>query len=92
MPQAIRGASAISPDSGINATALPRRPPRAAGPAAMPEPVFSTTSVFHSPQESHLPAQREDAAPQFWQTKEERDFATDHISMFAICSMSAHCK
>jgi hypothetical protein len=39
----------------------------------MPEPVFSSTSVFHSPQESHLPAQREDAAPQFWQTKEERE-------------------
>ncbi len=29
----------------------------------------SSTSVFHSPQASHLPAQRENAAPQFWQMK-----------------------
>jgi hypothetical protein len=33
-------------------------------------PVSSSTSVFHSPQDSHLPCQRLYAAPQFWQTKE----------------------
>jgi hypothetical protein len=29
----------------------------------------SSTSVFHSPQASHLPCQRLKAAPQFWQMK-----------------------
>ena len=29
----------------------------------------SSTRVFHSPQASHLPCQRLNAAPQFWQTK-----------------------
>ena len=47
----------------------PLRPLRAS-----PEPGGATTSassisVFHSPHEAHLPAQRGDTAPQFWQTK-----------------------
>ena len=33
-------------------------------------PAVSSASVFHSPQASHLPCQRPEAAPQFWQTKE----------------------
>src|SRR3954463_1886435 len=35
----------------------------------------SSASVFHSPQDSHLPCQRLYAAPQFWQTKERVDLA-----------------
>src|ERR1700722_3993815 len=35
----------------------------------------SSTSVFHSPQDSHLPCQRLYAALQFWQTKERVDLA-----------------
>ena len=37
--------------------------------------VSSSASVFHSPQDSHLPCQRLYAAPQFWQTKESEDLA-----------------
>ena len=29
----------------------------------------SSTMLFHSPQEAHLPIQRDATAPQFWQTK-----------------------
>jgi hypothetical protein len=39
--------------------------------------VSSSASVFHSPQDSHLPAQRLYAAPQFWQTKERVDLAME---------------
>ena len=39
--------------------------------------VSSSTSVFHSPQDSHLPCQRLYAAPQFWQTKESADLAME---------------
>jgi hypothetical protein len=42
------------------------------------EPVISSSeSVFHSPQDSHLPCQRLYAAPQFWQTKERVDLAIE---------------
>ena len=37
--------------------------------------VSSSTSVFHSPQDSHFPCQRLYAEPQFWQTKERADLA-----------------
>jgi hypothetical protein len=40
-------------------------------------PLSSSTSVFHSPQDSHFPAQRLYAAPQFWQTKERADLAME---------------
>jgi hypothetical protein len=29
----------------------------------------SSVSVFHSPHDGHLPVQRGEVAPQFWQTK-----------------------
>ncbi len=59
MPDAMRGASSISPDSVVSATARPFREERSpAGPPPMPPVVPSSTSVFHSPQASHLPAQR----------------------------------
>jgi hypothetical protein len=47
---------------------------RADGAAPMPVDAFSSTSVFHSPHASHLPDHRGVDAPQFWQTKDVRDF------------------
>ena len=68
MPVAMRGASSMSPLSVVSATGRPLRGERsAAGPPPMPPLVPSSTSVFHSPQASHLPAQRECTLPQFWQ-------------------------
>ena len=59
MPEAMRGASSMSPDSVVSATMRPLRGERRlCGPPPMPPAVPSSTSVFHSPQESHLPAQR----------------------------------
>ncbi len=52
MPEASRGASCDSPLSGSTANNRPLREVRR-GPSAP-----SSTSVFHSPQASHLPAQR----------------------------------
>src|SRR5690606_16369148 len=48
---------------------------RLCGPAPMPPEVPSSMRVFHSPQASHLPAQRECTVPQFWQTNWNRDLA-----------------
>src|SRR5438477_6801393 len=68
MRDAVRGASWLSPVSVSSAKVRPlRRDRRFAGTAAEP-PAFSSLSVFHSPQASHLPCQRLKAAPQFWQT------------------------
>jgi len=68
MPEMMRGASSVSPESEVSATARPLRLDNMApGPEPMPLLVPSSTSVFHSPQESHLPAQREWTVPQFWQ-------------------------
>ncbi len=71
MPDGRRGASWASPASGLEreAAALARRRPGPAGRAPTPVPSPSSTRVFHSPQASHLPCQRAEAAPQFWQTK-----------------------
>src|SRR5262245_1893931 len=67
MPEGRRGASCASPASGSSANSRPLRGarPGPGGRASTP----SSTSVFHSPQASHLPCQRPKAAPQFWQTK-----------------------
>ena len=43
--------------------------------AAMPAATASSTIVFHSPQDSHLPCQRCVIAPQFWQTNRVFDLA-----------------
>ena len=43
--------------------------------AAMPAATASSTIVFHSPQELHLPCQRCVIAPQFWQTNRVFDLA-----------------
>ena len=76
MPEAMRGASSISPDSEVSATARPLRGERRlCGPLPMPPAVPSSTSVFHSPQASHLPAQRGVTLPQDWQMNWMRDLA-----------------
>ena len=57
-----------SPDSVVSATARPLRADFwLCGPEPMPPAVPSSTSVFHAPQASHLPAQRACTEPQFWQ-------------------------
>src|SRR5205823_15093763 len=74
-PDGRRGASWVSPVSGCSAKLRPlrgARPGPAGRPATPPKPAKpspSSTIEFHSPQASHLPCQRAEAAPQFWQTK-----------------------
>src|SRR6195952_3647061 len=75
MPEAMRGASSLLPVRLSRLKVRPRRLERIdTGTEVAPE-VSSSTSVFHSPQDSHLPCQRLYAAPQFWQTKESADLA-----------------
>ncbi len=57
---------------------LPRRESPVPGGATAS---VSSVSVFHSPHEGHLPAQRGDTAPQFWQTKVV-------LLSFAMCDQS----
>ena len=52
--------------------------------------VSSSASVFHSPQDSHLPCQRLYAAPQFWQTKERVDLAMEGVSRLLEFAGRAH--
>src|SRR5271169_3609816 len=70
MPEGRRGASWLLP---VRLSSANRRPLRLdlieTGMVVAPV-TSSSASVFHSPQESHLPCQRLYAAPQFWQTKE----------------------
>ena len=75
MPEESRGASWLLPvnDSSLNSRPL-RRERIETGIEVAPD-VSSSTSVFHSPQDSHLPCQRLYAAPQFWQMKERVDLA-----------------
>src|SRR5215470_1645713 len=73
IPEERRGASWLLPASDSSANCRPLRFDRIeTGTAFAPS---SSDSVFHSPQASHLPCQREYAAPQFWQTKESEDLA-----------------
>ena len=73
MPEDRRGASLLLPVSDSSANVRPRRFERI-DTGTLPV-VSSSASVFHSPQDSHLPCQRLYAAPQFWQTKERVDLA-----------------
>src|SRR3954447_9549878 len=73
MPEDRRGASWLLPVSDSSANVRPRRFERI-DTGTLPV-VSSSASVFHSPQDSHLPCQRLYAAPQFWQTKESADLA-----------------
>src|SRR5579859_469637 len=73
MPEERRGASWLLPARLSSAKVRPLRLLRI---DTGTEPVVSSSaSVFHSPQDSHLPCQRLYAAPQFWQTKERVDLA-----------------
>src|SRR5262249_77243 len=68
IPVSTRGACGVSPESGESSKTRPLRTVRAAGPAATPAVPISSARVFHSPQASPRPCQREERAPPFWQT------------------------
>src|SRR5437660_6266210 len=73
IPEERRGASWLLPVSDSSWNCRPLRLERIET-GTEPE-VSSSESAFHSPQPSHLPCQRLNAAPQFWQTKERVDLA-----------------
>src|SRR3979411_40275 len=75
IPEGRRGASWLLPVKVSSANKRPLRLERIETGIAVAPVVSSSTSVFHSPQDSHLPCQRLYAAPQFWQTKERVDLA-----------------
>ena len=77
MPDERRGASWLFPVSVSSANVRPLRLLRIETGIEVAPVVSSWASVFHSPQDSHLPCQRLNAAPQFWQTKESVDLAMD---------------
>ena len=78
MPEESRGASWLLPVSDSSANVRPLRLERIETGIEVAPVVSSSTSVFHSPQDSHLPCQRLYAAPQFWQTKERVDLAMEN--------------
>src|ERR1700693_6083463 len=75
IPDGRRGASTLLPVRVSSANSRPLRRERIETGIEVAPVVSSSASVFHSPQDSHLPCQRLYAAPQFWQTK-ERVFLT----------------
>src|SRR3954447_22983291 len=75
IPEERRGASWLFPVSDSSANFRPLRLERIDTGIVVAPVTSSSTSVFHSSQESHLPCQRLYAAPQFWQTKERTDLA-----------------
>src|SRR3954447_23777175 len=77
MPEDRRGASWLLPVSDSSANVRPLRLERIDTGIEVAPVVSSSVSVFHSPQDSHLPCQRLNAAPQFWQTKERVDLAIE---------------
>src|SRR6202022_4427171 len=79
IPEGRRGASWLLPVNVSSANSRPLRLERIETGIAV-APVFSSASVFHSPQDSHLPCQRLYAAPQFWQTKERAFLAMKGVS------------
>src|SRR5438552_12212647 len=78
IPEERRGASWLLPARLSSAKVRPLRFERI-DTGTLPV-VSSSASVFHSPQDSHLPCQRLYAAPQFWQTKERVDLAMMGVS------------
>src|SRR6201994_2659382 len=70
IPEERRGGAALLPLRLSSWKCRPLRLERSDTGAEVTPVVSSSASVFHSPQESHLPCQRLNAAPQFWQTKE----------------------
>ena len=79
MPEDRRGASVLLPVSDSSANVRPLRFDRIETGIVVAPVVSSSLSVFHSPQDSHLPCQRLYAAPQFWQTKERVFLAMDAV-------------
>src|SRR6266478_1516007 len=75
IPEGRRGASKLFPVNVSSANRRPLRLERIETGIVVAPVVSSSASVFHSPQDSHLPCQRLYAAPQFWQTKERVDLA-----------------
>src|SRR5450759_5380733 len=75
IPEGRRGASWLLPVGVSSLNSRPLRRERIETGIEVEPVVSSSTSVFHSPQDSHLPCQRLYAAPQFWQTKESVDLA-----------------
>src|SRR6202023_233941 len=73
IPEGRRGASLLLPVSVSSANSRPLRLELIETGIVVAPVVSSSASVFHSPQDSHLPCQRLYAAPQFWQTKERVD-------------------
>jgi hypothetical protein len=70
IPDGRRGASWLLPVRDSSANSRPLRRERIETGIVVAPVKSSSLSVFHSPQDSHLPCQRLKAAPQFWQTKE----------------------
>src|SRR5450755_5107665 len=77
IPEGRRGASKLLPVRVSSANSRPLRLERIETGIEVAPVVSSSASVFHSPQDSHLPCQRLKAAPQFWQTKERVDLAME---------------
>src|SRR3954467_9600563 len=75
IPEGRRGASWLLPVRVSSANSRPLRLLRIETGIVVAPVTSSSTSVFHSPHDSHLPCQRLYAAPQFWQTKESADLA-----------------
>src|ERR1700736_543222 len=87
IPEARRGASWLLPVRLSSANSRPLRLERIETGIVVAPVMSSSTSVFHSPQDSHLPCQRLYAAPQFWQTKDRADLAMkDGIAVQADCA------
>src|SRR4051794_19852559 len=85
IPEERRGASWLLPVNVSSLNIRPRRFERIETGIEVAPVVSSSTSVFHSPHDSHLPCQRLNAAPQFWQTKERVDLAMG-VSRRMLCS------
>src|SRR5690606_26463609 len=73
IPVLRRGGGALMP---VRPTNSMRLPPVRLWPFGKAGSIDSSTMLFHSPQESHLPLQRDVTAPQDWHTKRDLGFAT----------------
>src|SRR5882757_4715390 len=82
IPEERRGASWLLPVNDSSANLRPLRLERIETGIVVAPVVSSSTNVFHSSQDSHLPCQRLYAAPQFWQTKERAD-----LGMGSVCNV-----
>ena len=72
MPVGMRGVPRLSPLQRLQCDDAARARPWSRPSQGRAPRSASSTSVFHSPHDAHLPAQRGATAPQFWQTKDDR--------------------